>query len=151
MGTSVLFSSGDTGAYFVSDPFDYGEGNGTCARFNPSWPASSPHVTAVGGTMLQKPAAGADWVEVACSIEAGAWITSGGGFSNVYDRPAYQTAAVERYLAGTSGLPPAGSFDPSKRGFPDLSALAHYIAVVQGGEPQLTGGTSASAPLVAGC
>ena len=37
--------------------------------------------------------------EVACSARAGGVITTGGGFSDVYARPAWQAAAVARYLA----------------------------------------------------
>ena len=37
-----------------------------------------------------------------------------------------------------------------RRGFPDISAVGHNFVVVTGGKVQQVGGTSASAPTVAG-
>ena len=79
-------------------------------------------------------------------------ITSGGGFSEYYDQPSFQTAAVAGYLAtvkGTTKDPYAG-YDASKRGYPDVSlAGANYHVYIGGTEYGLYG-TSASAPVVAG-
>ncbi|KFV69113.1 Tripeptidyl-peptidase 1, partial [Dryobates pubescens] len=73
-GLSVLFASGDDGAGCrrVSG------GNHT---FRPSFPASSPYVTTVGGTSFKNP--------FLVTTEVSDYI-SGGGFSNVFPMPSYQ-------------------------------------------------------------
>tara|TARA_B110000208_G_C11734265_1_gene417542 strand:- start:40 stop:1458 length:1419 start_codon:yes stop_codon:yes gene_type:complete len=68
-------------------------------RYVPTFPASSPWITAVGG--LQGGAKGASSEVV--------WPSGGGGFSNYFPRPSYQDAAVKAYLA-QSGLPKQVSF-----------------------------------------
>jgi len=47
-----------------------------CKKFAPVWPASSPYVTAVGGTYLEN------------GVENG-WSGSGGGFSAMTKRPTW--------------------------------------------------------------
>lgn len=55
-----------------------------------------------------------------------------------------------RYLRNaTIPKPPASSFNASNRAYPDVAALGNNIVVYQSGSWQLTGGTSASAPIVA--
>lgn len=53
-------------------------------RFLPIFPAACPYVTSVGGTYRVEP-------ERAISF-------SSGGFSDLWDRPAYQDEAVNEYL-----------------------------------------------------
>jgi len=72
-GISIFVASGDAGTGKL--------GTFSCKKFNPVWPASSPYITAVGGTYL------ADGVE-------NGWNGSGGGFSAVHARPAWQDAAA---------------------------------------------------------
>jgi tripeptidyl-peptidase I len=76
---------------------------------------------------------------------------SGGGFSDIFELPAYQEEAVTNYL--TTYPPPYGSevFNDSgnARGFPDVSSLGLKLATVYLGETYGIGGTSASAPTVA--
>ena len=128
-GMSVLFSSGDDGP-----------GN-SCTRldnkpyFQPGFPASCPFVTAVGGTEYQ-------------NGERGTGL-SGGGFSDIHERPAYQKAVVDRYLQGL-GSTYSAYFNSSNRGFPDISAPAQNFLVINKGGRARIGGTSASAPVVAG-
>ncbi len=58
---------------------------GPCpTAFIPTFPSASPYVTAVGGT--DQPSD-----EIAASF-------SGGGFSNYWTQPSYQTAAVQQYF-----------------------------------------------------
>ena len=73
-----------------------------CTRVVPLFPAASPYVTAVGATQTSTDA-NVNLVEVVCSIETGALITSGGGFSAIDPMPDYQAAAVNQYFAN----PPA--------------------------------------------
>lgn len=79
----------------------------------------SPFVTAVGGTDFE--------TATTLGPEVG-WSGSGGGFSNVFARPAYQREAVERYLAEAAKagvLPPSHLYNASgsSRAYPDISAL----------------------------
>lgn len=63
----------------------------------------STSVTAVGGTEFTE----AEDAETA-------WTSSGGGFSNVFQRPKYQDAAVEAYLR-TVGANTSSPFNVSGR------------------------------------
>jgi len=83
--------------------------------------------------------------ESACSLKTGARITSGGGFSNYYARPAYQESNVLAYLNSTDV--PYYYFNTSGRGYPDISAAAHNYIIVLNGVPTIVDGTSASAPV----
>jgi hypothetical protein len=128
-GISTFFSSGDTGAYV----------NGVLTA---NYPASDPWVTGVGGTRLNSVSPRS---ETAWSVEqcASGSCSSGGGVSQVYGEPAYQSS----------------DFSLTGRGVPDVSADADPYTGVQVyctdsscpsshwfGE----GGTSLSAPLWAG-
>lgn len=130
-GSSILFSSGDDGV---------GAGNcqtndGTNVRkFQPSFPASCPYVTTVGGTYRVP--------EVAVSF-------SGGGFSNYFAQPAYQATAVKNYIAAF-GTSYNTLYNASGRAYPDVAAQGNGFAVVIDGVTRSVGGTSASAPTVAG-
>ncbi|KFW73769.1 Tripeptidyl-peptidase 1, partial [Phalacrocorax carbo] len=73
-GLTILFASGDDGAGCRRVP----GGNHT---FRPSFPASSPYVTTVGGTSFKNP--------FLVTAEVTDYI-SGGGFSNVFPMPDYQ-------------------------------------------------------------
>ena len=114
----------------------------------PSWPASSPWVTAVGATRFigQRQGGG----EMA-SDQFG----SGGGFSALFNQTntyAWQAKAVAAYVAQGNALPrfpPAGSFPPLGRATPDVSALGEGYQVYEGGAVQSVGGTSASSPMFA--
>ncbi|KAH9983545.1 tripeptidyl peptidase A [Russula compacta] len=138
-GTSLLFSSGDTGV---------GDGNPnpatqTCltndgknrTRFIPSFPASCPFVTAVGGTTHIP--------EVAANF-------SGGGFSNVFPRPRWQEAAVAKFLRSLPKGTYAGLFNLEGRAIPDVSAQADKFRIFLQGRAEHVGGTSAASPTFAG-
>ncbi|KAK7033671.1 hypothetical protein VNI00_012671 [Paramarasmius palmivorus] len=131
-GRSILFSSGD-----------FGVGGGDCltndgtntVQFQPAFPASCPFVTAVGGTTRVNP-------EVAVSF-------SGGGFSNYFAQPSYQSTAVNGFL-GALGATNSGLFNATGRAYPDVAAQGTGFQVVIGGRTGSVGGTSASCPTVAG-
>ncbi|XP_061845816.1 tripeptidyl-peptidase 1 [Colius striatus] len=134
-GLTILFASGDDGAGCrrVSG------GNHT---FRPSFPASSPYVTTVGGTAFKNP--------FLVTAEVTDYI-SGGGFSNVFPRPSYQAAAVGRFLRSASKLPPSSYYNSSGRAYPDLAALSDNYWVVTNRIPlPWVSGTSASTPVVGG-
>ncbi|EKM50516.1 uncharacterized protein PHACADRAFT_263851 [Phanerochaete carnosa HHB-10118-sp] len=131
-GSSIMFSSGDDGV-----------GAGNCLsndgtnteRFQPNFPASCPFVTTVGATTRINP-------EVATSF-------SGGGFSNYFAQPSYQSSAVSAFLTKL-GSTNAGLFNTSGRAYPDVAAQGEGFQVVVGGRIESVAGTSASSPTFAG-
>jgi tripeptidyl-peptidase-1 len=104
-GVSVIFSSGDSG---VGSSCQRNDGSYQ-TRFLPGFPASCPFVTSVGGTYSHRPERGASF--------------SGGGFSEVFHRPAYQDQVVQGYI-GQLGDQWNGLYNPQGRGIPDVSAQA---------------------------
>ncbi|XP_028908370.1 tripeptidyl-peptidase 1 [Ornithorhynchus anatinus] len=134
-GLTLLFASGDSGAGCRT----VSSGNHV---FRPSFPASSPYITAVGGTSFRNPFRVTD--EVADYI-------SGGGFSNAFPRPAYQEEAVSKFLHSSTRLPPSHYFNASGRAYPDVAALSDGYWVVSNGLPiPWVSGTSASTPVFGG-
>jgi tripeptidyl-peptidase I len=134
-GVTILFASGDGGVW--------GRGGTTGGVFHPDFPASSPYVTAVGGTVLST--AGTIGNETA-------WSNSGGGFSNVFPQPSYQKGAVSDYIKRASNsLPQQKYWNSTGRAYPDVSALAGgqnaYCVSVDGKSFNAFTGTSASTPV----
>ncbi len=74
---------------------------------------------------------------------------SSGGFSEIYDQPAYQSAAVNSFLQ-KNGDQWKGLFNPAGRGFPDVAAQGVRFHVFDGSRDSLISGTSASSPALAG-
>jgi len=123
-GITVLGSSGDNGtANTQKQPV--GQGGSTIQQPTVEWPASDPLVTGVGGTYLctdptattDEPRTTTPGPPAKCQAnptqaEVG-WTFSGGGFSHVFSKPAYQ------------GTLPAGSTAiGSMRGVPDVGLEA---------------------------
>jgi tripeptidyl-peptidase-1 len=84
-GTTMLMASGDDGVARRTGPCLGPKQN----IFTPSTAADCPYLTAVGATIL--PAGGKPGDAEHATIE----FSSGGGFSNVFTSPSYQTDAVE--------------------------------------------------------
>jgi hypothetical protein len=104
-GTSTFVSSGDYGVgIWANDASPDGCLNSTdpdhphLRVFNPPDPATCPYVTSVGGTRLYPGQTVGDAESVMDIPEADPTFGSGGGFSNVYDAPAYQREAIEEYF-----------------------------------------------------
>jgi hypothetical protein len=96
-------------------------------KLYPIWPASSPYVTAVGATRFVDQTVGQP--EMATDQ-----FGSGGGFSDMFDQThaTWQTAAVSAYTSNPPKdptYPPAGSFSPTGRATPDMSALGEGYQV----------------------
>jgi tripeptidyl-peptidase-1 len=120
----------------------------------PDFPATCPYITAVGGTVLPAGANVAIDAEVAVTR-----FPSGGGFSNIYAIPSYQSSAVASYL---KNYPPtyksyqtvnstnvganSGIYNSAGRAYPDVSAVGDNVVIFTGGSEGLIGGTSASSP-----
>lgn len=148
-GVTVLASSGDTGCHITSTSL-----SATCTKFRPSFPASSPYVTAVGATQLYAPKLinGTKYcpIETVASAATGALITGGGGFSSYFSMPSYQASTVRSYLSNCSStLPSSSFFNSSNRAFPDISLLGHSFSIFVSGVLNVVDGTSASAPALA--
>ena len=129
LGLTVLTASGDQGTGST--------GLFSCGTFDPTFPASSPYVTAVGGT----------YAVSASSHEIG-WTDSGGGFSTFFPMPNYQNVTVQAYLANTTALPPSQYYTKTGRGIPDVSAVACNFETYSGGWGTESG-TSAATPTFA--
>lgn len=167
-GIGLYFSSGDDGDETFGDP---------SATPTPDWPATSPYVTAVGGTSLAVgqdnaytfetgwgtsrnrlncngalKAAGNSW----CGNETYLY-GSGGGTSRLFPEPSYQVGVVPDALANrwTSQTGMSG------RVIPDVSAVGDPTTGMLVGQTQAfsdgssydeyrIGGTSLSSPLMAG-
>nr|BAF92024.1 sedolisin-like peptidase [Actinophrys sol] len=136
-GISILFASGDQGVW--------GREGTTGNVFHPDFPAGSPYITAVGGT---------DFVTKSTVGDETAWSAGGGGFSNTFPIPSYQSEAVASFKANSTSLPSSSYYNNSGRGYPDVSALAGqvnpYFISYKGGSFTAVAGTSAACPVVAG-
>eukprot|EP00935_MAST-01C_sp_MAST-1C-sp1_P001450 g1450.t1 len=159
-GITYLFASGDDGVGGAwAEP---------CKRYNPSFPATSPWVLAVGATTAVlddgsgvQHQGGLAFQGETRPLESGADISSG-GFSTYFDRPMYQHALVEAFLAKESGGPVDDGTGPAEpdvdtsvrnrqgRAYPDVSTLGVEVTVLLNGREEPTTGTSASTPVMAG-
>jgi len=106
------------------------------SRSHVDFPASSPHVLAVGGTRVTAAANNTIETETVWNDGAQGGAT-GGGYSTVFLRPAWQAADVTNPNRGVPDL--AGNADPD----------TGYNILVDG-QQLVVGGTSAVAPLMAG-
>jgi kumamolisin len=131
-GVTVFVSSGDGGSSPGNSPnVSAWEDNSGAVQVE--CPANDPNVTSVGGTSLYLNAAtGAVGGEVA-------WSFGGGGSSQVFPRPSWQTGA---------GGPPGAN-----RTVPDVALVADLNTggyLIFGGQEYFVGGTSWGAPTWAG-
>jgi subtilase family serine protease len=152
-GVTVLASTGDGGS--ANSPKTPVPNPTTLPFPTVNWPASDPLVTAVGGTYLctdPVTGAGIDNTDppVNCQVspptrEIG-WIDSGGGYSSIFAKPAYQGTlpAGSTAIGGMRGLPDV-AFQASARTGP----LVYDTAPGAGGW-FIVGGTSCSSPEFAG-
>jgi kumamolisin len=127
LGITICVSAGDDGS---GDEM-------TDGRAHVDFPASSPYVLSVGGTMLEG-GSEVTWFEAPGTRSAGGGAT-GGGVSVIFDRPVWQNESIASVNAG--------SFQG--RVVPDVAALAGppLYDLILAGTDSPNGGTSASAPL----
>ncbi|MEA3002867.1 MAG: hypothetical protein QOH81_1655 [Sphingomonadales bacterium] len=114
-GKAVTVSTGDSG-------------------YGVQFPASSPHVIAVGGTHLVRAANARGWSETA-------WTSGGSGCSGVYAKPGFQTD------------PQCGNrmeADVSAVGDPNTGVAVYGPTTRRSSGWMVFGGTSVSAPLIGG-
>jgi subtilase family serine protease len=164
-GISLFFSSGDSGD-------ETGGLAANAASATPDWPASSPFVTAVGGTSLGVSAGNArvfelGWETARSSLDktTTTWNAptfqygSGGGTSRLFAQPSYQAGVVPDALALGST---SGGRSQRMRVVPDVAAIGDPTTGMLVGETQQfsdgsvkydeyrIGGTSLSSPIYAG-
>jgi kumamolisin len=134
-GITVAVSAGDQGSTGCRPPVE----NGGIGKLSTGFPASSPYVTAVGGTQLQLDASNRIKSETVWNdLPYGQRGSGGGGQSSWWSRPWYQSGLT---LQGDHRLVPDVSFDADL--YPGYS---FYFEGSWSG----VGGTSASAPVFAG-
>ncbi|KAF7545304.1 hypothetical protein G7Z17_g9268 [Cylindrodendrum hubeiense] len=127
-GVSVIVAAGNLGPGVSCQSND---GTNT-TKFLPSFPASCPYVTSVGGTEGNSP-------EVASYM-------SSGGFSEYWPRPSWQDSTVSSYLR-KYGDKWKGYYNPKGRAHPDVAALASGYQIMNHDIQETTGGTSAASPV----
>lgn len=144
-GISVFIASGDSGVAgrgANSDP--------SACGFDASWPASIPYITSVGATQFTNgnPADG----ETTCSIHNNppALITSGGGFSTLFNRGSYADAAWKKWFVPGNEAKGQQSVEKTGRGIPDVSANGHNYQIMNQGSIETVDGTSCATPAFAG-
>ena len=152
LGTAVD-TAASLGAHVISNSYAGGEGGGDAnidhyythpgiaitassddAGYGAAYPATSPHVIAVGGTHLVKDGSDRGWAETV-------WHGAGSGCSKVFDKPTWQTdkGCKKRMESDVSAVA-----DPA-------TGVAVYGPNNSGVSTWLVfGGTSVSAPLIGG-
>jgi hypothetical protein len=121
----------DDASYAIGVPFVFGAGDSGAGA---QWPAASSHVIAVGGTSLARDGSARGWSE-------SVWAGSGGGCSAYVAKPAWQTDAE---CANRMANDIAAFADPN----PGVAVYDSYLSRSAGWRTY--GGTSVSAPIVAG-
>ncbi|KAH6657548.1 peptidase S8/S53 domain-containing protein [Truncatella angustata] len=126
-GVSVIFASGDSGV---------GSGCTISGKkaYQPDFPGGCPYVTMVGGTTG--------------STTESAWTSGGGGFSNYFTQPDYQTTQVQSWLSKNNDGNTA-YYNSAGRAYPDVAAAATYFEIVVSGKTEAVDGTSCAAPTFA--
>ncbi|MEA2689434.1 MAG: hypothetical protein QOD51_2041, partial [Candidatus Eremiobacteraeota bacterium] len=117
--------------YAIGVPFVFGAGDSGAGA---QWPASSSHVIAVGGTSLERDDSARGWSETV-------WAGSGGGCSAYMPKPAWQHDAG---CGKRTSNDIAAFADPN----PGVAVYDSYLSNSPGWRTY--GGTSVSAPIVAG-
>jgi len=144
-GITFITTAGNTGAFNLN-PSNVGSVD--CTSAVPVFPASSPYATTVGLTTPDNIVAarrtGQPAGEIPVSGESSHGFTTGGGFSKVAARPAYQDLHVRNYLEylDSIGETPTGIFDTNGRAYPDVSFIGYnyraFVAgtkIARGGDP----------------
>jgi tripeptidyl-peptidase-1 len=163
-GHSILFASGDYGvASFPGDESANGCLGPEGIIFNPQYPAGCLYLTSVGGTMIYGDQT-VNFPESVMQVDLGGSavnFSSSGGFSNYYEQPSYQKAAVEKYFNTAklnypyySEINPKftttkGLYNRIGRAYPDVAANGAYFPAYNGGELYHFFGTSLASPIFA--
>lgn len=148
---AAVQTAAKTGALVISNSYGGGESGSTSyesaynqpgkavtvstgdSGYGTQFPASSPHVIAVGGTSLSKASNARGWTETA-------WSSGGSGCSTTYAKPSFETDGLctKRMEADVSAVG-----DPN-------TGVAVYGPNHSRSQWMVFGGTSVSAPLIGG-
>jgi len=135
---AVCVASGDWGSSFTG-----------FTSLQPCYPSSSPNVICVGGTKLTLGAGNSRSAESDDNRDptfGGTW-GGGGGISRIFSLPSWQSGLFYTPITGGSiGSPTA----LNNRGLPDISTPMNRYALYVNGFTSGAGGTSLSAPFMAG-
>jgi tripeptidyl-peptidase-1 len=152
-GVSILAANGDDGVAGYKARND----SSKCG-YTTSFPGTCPWVTSVGGTQnaendpedhqvhtLREWAANAP-------DQQGPWtkVTTAGGFSNYFARPAYQNASVDAYFNTAESKRAKPGYSTTGRGIPDVSTNAINYHIFITSFNSFVSGTSGSSPALAG-
>ncbi len=145
-GQIFSVSTGDTGAYTWARGHAWNLASAAdqanLTKYTTSWPASSAHVVAVGGTELfTDPNNSTVWSSEVVWNDGlhgdGTLWAGGGGISDGIPAPAWQT----QYL---------GSLANTNRVLPDIAFNAYTGVAIVGGQPGAWEGTSLASPIFVG-
>ncbi|HMG21607.1 MAG TPA: S8 family serine peptidase, partial [Kofleriaceae bacterium] len=154
---AAVNTAASLGAHVISNSYGGGESGSTAveaaynhagvaitassgdAGFGVEFPASSPHVVAVGGTSLRTAGTARGWTETA-------WINSVSGCAQLSTKPAWQhdTGCANRMVADVSAVA-----DPAT-GVAVYGPTVDTSGVVGPPAWMVFGGTSAAAPIISG-
>ncbi|WFD33974.1 tripeptidyl-peptidase I [Malassezia cuniculi] len=140
-GMSVLQASGDGGVGAEEGDVCVTNDKKAKKTFLQSFPSSCPYITVVGAVEHFAP-------EVVATYNLSG-ISSGAGFSRLFDRPSWQNKSVADYITMYLGTRYHGLYNPMGRAYPDVSAQGSLFSISVGGKFGRISGTSASTPLFA--
>jgi tripeptidyl-peptidase-1 len=162
-GITILVESGDFGAAgFPDDSSPSGCLGKDETIYNPDYPSNCPYLTSVGATQLQLSQSATDPESAMQTALPGAPnFASGGGFSNYFPAPDYQSKALDTYFSkhdpghptyianddATNVGENGGLYNRAGRGFPDVSANGARYAMYNDGDLVHFFGSSLAAPL----
>jgi tripeptidyl-peptidase-1 len=159
-GIAVLGASGDSGAC---------DSNG---NLQSNYPPCGAHITAVSASMVTSDGKQTTWnppsfeppycasgnvlnggclsggTEAPAEVNSGGYCT-GSGVSTKNPVPVWQQRAVEAYMTNTSITKPSGGFNPKNRAYSDVIVNGNNIIIYYQSQWQMSGGTSAAAPIMA--
>jgi len=156
-GIGIYFSSGDNSDESLVQGYT-----------TTDWPASSPYVTAAGGTSLAVGASNNYLFETAWGTTTSSWTGttwsptppgswlygSGGGVSRIFPEPSYQVGVVPKSVFQAQGRTGRAVPDISAVGDPNTGYLIGETQTFPNGTVAYSeyriGGTSLSSPLIAG-
>lgn len=155
MGTTIVFSSGDSGPDGVARAFNptYPDSSAYCpSSFRVPYPSGCPYILSVGASFGFGATEQPVYWGAPSGLKGSSWYwASGAGVSNYWPTPSWQSSALSGYLNRTDALYSSktnGIFSTKGRAFPDLVGLGIDFPIILNGKAYLQAGTSMSAPVI---
>lgn len=178
-GITLINAAGDAGTTNAGAAYnDVSSDDQTCTPFLSSYPSVSNYFTTVSSSFftpfytpinndrnkvfgdISQTVSSLNIGELPIGIAQGSTYTTGGGFANYSDlfpQLPYQYSVVQNYLNTYSNLLPSGgktdgtgTWNPSGRALPDVSAIGTNVLTVNNQQTSLFAGTSCATPVFAG-